>query len=233
MEIIAYHGWGFDGSFWKAWKKIIPKNISFKTANRGYFNEKKNISFTSSNGPKILIVHSFGLHWCPTKQIENADCIVIFNGFRTFHPDEASARIQSEEILGKMISAFKKNPQKVLEKFWENTFYPSKQTFTIKSDFDDKLLLNDLEMLSNSLFTPSNLKEGKPIISVDGGKDKILGKPRGKEFTELTKRDAVYHFIKEAGHALPVTHATDCWSFLSAMIPIFRNNGNYRKQGHQ
>jgi len=56
---------------------------------------------------------------------------------------------------------------------------------------------------------------------------------RGKGFTEFTEGNAVYHFIKEAGHCLPATHPQDCWSFINAMIPIFQHNGNYRKKRHQ
>ncbi|MEX0721312.1 MAG: hypothetical protein WD059_11630 [Balneolaceae bacterium] len=233
MEIIAYHGWGFGSDFWNPWKDLLPREVIFKTAGRGYFFEEIKPRFSNSESPKILFLHSFGLHWCPPKQIERADCIVIFNGFRTFHPEEEPAKTMSERVLRKMISGFKKDPQKVLSEFWKNTFHPFEASYKNTSEIDSSLLLKDLELLDSSRFNTASFQDGKPIISIDGGRDKILGKPRGKEFTELTKRDAVYHFIQEAGHSLPATFASDCWSFINAMIPIFRNNGNYRKQRYQ
>ncbi|MEX0609841.1 MAG: hypothetical protein WD016_08225 [Balneolaceae bacterium] len=232
LEIIAYHGWGFDAGFWNPWKKIIPAEITFKTASRGYFFDEKSPRFSNSDSTKILFLHSFGLHWYPLKHIETADCIVIFNGFPSFHPEEPSLQKKSKIILEKMIAGFEKNPQKVLQQFWENTFFPSKNNFS-KQDFDKSLLQKDLQLLHKSKFTSEHFKTGKSIICVDGGRDKILGNPRGKEFMVLTKRNAVYHFIKEAGHALPATHTADCWSFINAMIAIFGANGNYRTQRHQ
>lgn len=35
IEIHAYHGWGFDGSFWDSFRVEIPNEILFKVADRG------------------------------------------------------------------------------------------------------------------------------------------------------------------------------------------------------
>ncbi|WP_421774596.1 hypothetical protein [Gracilimonas sp.] len=233
LEIISYHGWGFDSSFWKDWEAILPHNVLFKTADRGYFLDEKHPEFSGISKHKALFLHSYGLHWCPEEQIEQATCIVIFNGFRDFHPEHNPERKKSQKVLERMTAEFEKNPRKVLKSFWENAFHPDKRKHIPRGKLDGELLLADLKKLSTSSFDLIHFRRGKPIISLDGGSDKILTHNQGKKFTEITEGNAVYHFIKEAGHGLPVTHYKDCWSFINAMIPIFQHNGNYRRKRHQ
>jgi pimeloyl-[acyl-carrier protein] methyl ester esterase len=233
IEIIAYHGWGFDSSFWKKWKEVLPEEVIFKTADRGYFLEEKRPKFSTDSTHKVLFLHSFGLHWCPKENLQQANSIIIFNGFKEFHTGEGVDSKKSRMVLKKMITEFDKNPEKVLNKFWENAFYPEKKKIAPEERFDKKLMLIELKRLDTSEFDLKHLKNGQPIISLDGGNDHILFQNRGRGFTEFTEGNAVYHFIKEAGHCLPATHTQDCWSFINAMIPIFKNNGNYRRNRHQ
>lgn len=233
LEIIAYHGWGLDSSFWKAWKDILPQNVLLKVADRGYFLEEKLPKFSNDSMHKVLFLHSFGLHWCPKENIDQATCVVIFNGFKEFHPKDTADRKRSVKVLQRMIKQFDEKPKEVLKNFWENAFYPDKKKNIPKGKPDTDFLLKDLKRLSTSTFDLIHLKKGKPIISLDGGSDKILTHSRGKEFTESTDGNAVYHFIKQAGHGMPVTHYKDCWSFINAMIPIFQHNGNYRRKRNQ
>ncbi|MGN8226497.1 hypothetical protein [Gracilimonas sp. BCB1] len=233
LEIIAYHGWGFDSTFWNNWPAILPHNVLFKTADKGYFLDEKHPKFSGSSKHKALFLHSYGLHWCPQEHIEQATCIVIFNGFRCFHPDDGSQRSESRKALQSMISGFENNPKDVLQAFWKNVFHPHKNKYIRKGKFDKDLLVKDLKQMDTGSFNIQNLQNGKPIISLDGGSDKVLTNNRGKSFTEITEGNAVYHFIKKAGHGLPATHHQECWSFISAMIPIFQHNGNYRRKRHQ
>ncbi|WP_428236872.1 alpha/beta hydrolase [Gracilimonas sp.] len=233
IEIISYHGWGFDSSFWKDWKSILPEGVLFKTADRGYFLDEKHPGFSGNSKHKALFLHSFGLHWCPEEQIEQATCIIIFNGFCDFHPQDEKERLESKKALKGMISEFENNPREVLKSYWKKVFHPDKKKNIPKGKLDGELLLKDLKKLHTDSFDLQSIKNGKPIISLDGGSNKILSHNRGKKFTEITEGNAVYHFIKEAGHGLPVTHYEECWSFINAMIPIFQHDGNYRRKRHQ
>ncbi len=233
IEIIAYHGWGFSSSFWDNWKTILPEDVQFKTADRGYFMDEQTPVFSGSSKHQVLFLHSYGLYWCPEEQIEQASCIIIFNGFHHFHPNVERKGTESENEMQKMISEFENNPKKILKGYWKKVFHPHNNKNIAKGKFDTDLLAKDLQELDSKSFNLQILKNGKPIISLDGGSDKILTNSRGKAFTEITEGNAVYHFIKEAGHGLPATHYQECWSFISAMIPIFQHNGNYRRKKHQ
>lgn len=233
LEIIAYHGWGFDSGFWKNWKKIIPPETEFKTADRGYFFSKNQPSFSNTRKWNVLFTHSFGLQWCSEENLKQAHFIIIFNGFKKFHPLSEEANTRSKKVLQKMISGFQKNPELVVRQFWKNTFSPQKIAYAPTLKFNKNLLLEDLRKLDRSDFDIKCLSNESKIISIEGGKDKILMYRQGKAFTENFQGNAVYHFIKEAGHGLPVTHLADCWSFINAMIPIFQHNGNYRSKRHQ
>ncbi|MTI88025.1 MAG: hypothetical protein FH748_08660 [Balneolaceae bacterium] len=234
LEIIAYHGWGFSSDFWDVWKKSVPSSVKIKTADRGYFFEKKSPVFSSNNRSlKLLFLHSFGAHWCPAEQLMQADIVIIFNGFKTFHPEDKREKNKSRLLLNRMINRFEDKPQQVLADFLANSFYPENKDITFNRDWDNKLLINDLKRLGESDFNLKLLsKNGKnvQIFSLEGGKDKILRRSAGKAFTTLTDQKAVYHFVKEAGHALPVTHTQDCWSFINAMIPIFIHNEYNREK---
>ena len=57
-EIIAYHGWGFNASFWKNWEDVLPDSVAFKTADRGYYLEEKLPRFSNDATQKVLFLHS-------------------------------------------------------------------------------------------------------------------------------------------------------------------------------
>jgi hypothetical protein len=70
IEIISYHGWGFDSSFWRDWKTIVSEGVLFKTADRGYFLDEKLPEFSASTKQKAVFVHSYGLHGLPVTHYE-------------------------------------------------------------------------------------------------------------------------------------------------------------------
>lgn len=227
LDIIAFHGWGFDMSFWNPISDIITKEHKFRAANRGYFGNPVIPAFDQKRDLKVLMSHSFGLSWIPEAHFKSADLLIIFNGFSQFHPEEPAAAKASERILKKMIHGFKTNPLDVLNAFWKNTFSPFKSEHQPTGSPEQDLLLQDLKELNGWMFKKEKLPNKLNIVCMDADQDKILQTPRGKAFTRLKRGEGVYHLIRGAGHALPYTHTKDCWSFINAMIPIFTSHGNH------
>ncbi len=228
VEILAYHGWGFDASFWDAWKELLPTDIVFKTANRGYFDKAFHPRFEADTKFRVVFLHSFGLHWCNSGILSKADVMVIFNGFGDFLPDAENLKTVAERGLEGMIDQFPKKPQQVLDRFYGSTFAPN-STGRVPSGSPNKVpLYEDLQALRSTRFPMIDLDFGSTMIALDGDRDKVLLQPRGADIIAphyWTKHSRVFEGV---GHALPITKTQDCWSYLCSLIPIFERYENNR-----
>lgn len=235
-ELLAYHGWGFGPEFWDPLKAVIPENCAFRTDNAGYFGKKKRVRFSlKPDKYRILIAHSFGLHRIPEKQIDGADLMVIINGFRSFIPEEDKELKKNSGIqLDRMIREFDEQPEQVLQLFRKKAFKPGVLPEVYKATpeiIHSGLLMDDLLAMKSSIIPPERFSKSRELrlIVIDSEQDRILDSGRGKYFCRIEGVPAVYHYIRGAGHAVAGSHASDCWSFLSAMIPIFRSNEYNRR----
>ncbi len=119
LEIIAYHGWGFDRHCWGDWQGLCAaEGWGFKAFDRGYYHQPFRPVFEQGSSFKVIFAHSYGLHLCPSHQLQIADAIVIFSSFVTFHPEAERQKRRSQRVLQWMIEGFHANPQQVLEDFW-------------------------------------------------------------------------------------------------------------------
>lgn len=219
VEVHAYHGWGFNGDFWNGLKVILPKHIFLKPADRGYFGGDFEPEFSHEATSKVLFLHSYGVHWCPVEKMEQADTIVIFNGFDAFHPLTNPAKFRSKKILKGMEAGFKKAPNTVLNAFYANCFGNTEYETPDLSWKNRSLLSKDLSALHKS-----KLKLNKKTIAnwviVDSGKDRIVPGGRGVDLITLTGSDK-YYKVAEEPHALPATNPRECLMILSKALPIF------------
>lgn len=219
VEILAYHGWGFDRDFWASWTGILPPHISLKPADRGYFTKATAPSFDPSSAKKILFLHSYGLHWCPKEKFIEADAVVIFNGFGEFLPLKEPGRSRSKKVLNGMITAFSKDPEKVLTQFYSNCFGRRMAPVDISADIDLDLLSADLGQLLVSEFGVPGFGNAKWLV-FDAAKDRIVPGQRGRELLHR-KESAEYYCDENAGHALPVQETEYCYKILCTELPIF------------
>ncbi|MFN1833934.1 hypothetical protein AB2B38_001630 [Balneola sp. MJW-20] len=225
IEIIAYHGWGFDKSIWTAWENSLGHpDISFYTANRGYFTEPESAIFKQDNSYKILVAHSFGLHWAPEDQIKMADALILLNSF-TRLPDEVSLGSLRSKHLEKMIRAMeiklKTNRTSLLVDFWSQCYNHPEKHFEWNIN-NEKLLLDDLRHLRKGVFSATYTNTDQRVISIEAGMDKIVLSSRLNRLNEHF-RISNSHLVETAGHALPFTHTDICISLIKEGIPIFED----------
>lgn len=217
-EVIAVHGWGFDEHFWDPWKPLLTGSIRLKTIDRGYFGSKKDAHFRSDSECKVLFTHSFGLHVCPDNLFGESDLLVIFSGFQHFHPRAAQFQRRSRQVLRQMISGLRQKPQKVLNRFWEKTFYPDQPPGLSTENVNKKPLAEDLQRLDRSKLDANHLKKPDRICILHGSDDAIVPRVKGRELVDQLKDDSHYLEVKKAGHALPVTHTKQCWGFIRPIL---------------
>lgn len=224
IEILAFHGWGFDSTFWNPWKEVLPNDILLKPADRGYFGGEFKPEFSENAHNKILFLHSFGVHWCPIELFLKADFIIIFNGFNSFHPLDRREKSKSKKVLSLMVKQFKTNPKMVLNAFHKNCFYPSTHSQHELNWMNTTRLKTDLASLHKTrLKFPKEFSTDWVIL--DASKDKIVPGSRGEELSVPGSTN--YCNFEEFGHALPVVNILDCWSYLCTVIPIFKGYADH------
>ena len=219
VEVHAYHGWGFNGDFWNGLKSVLPDHVFLKPADRGYFGGEFEPEFDPNVTSKVLFLHSYGVHWCPVEKLEQADTIVIFNGFDSFHPLSNPEKSRSKKVLKGMEASFKKAPDMVLKAFFDNCFGASDVDMPELSWKNRSLLSKDLSALHKS-----KLKLNKNTIAnwiiVDSQNDKIVPGGRGVDLITLTGSDK-YFKVEGEPHALPASNPQECLMILSKALPIF------------
>lgn len=219
VEVHAYHGWGFDSSFWNPIKEVLPKHILFKSADRGYFGGDFNPEFDPQSKLKVLLLHSYGVHWCSPEKKEQANVIIIINGFNSFHPLQNPAKSRSKMVLKGMVKQFKIKPLEVLLAFYKNCF----GAFTIQEPdstwMNKSLLLKDLNALNKTKLKLTKLTKADWLI-IDSGKDRIVPGNRGQELLAFLGADK-YELIDDGVHAFPASNAEECAKILSIAFPIF------------
>jgi pimeloyl-[acyl-carrier protein] methyl ester esterase len=207
---IAYHGWGFDRHCWQPWQNLLAQQgEDLWVSDRGYFNAP----LSSPTRQSTIFAHSYGLHLCPVEQLQNADRLVLFGGFLCFHPLVQGRR--SRLVLAQMIRQFEVNPQSVLEAFQTNGHYPvAWDSSNNNKPFNSELLLQDLKGLDACSLNVSLLKKIPQILILQGAQDKIVPAEKGRELAASLPDNSHYIEIEQAGHGLPFTHASDCWTLL-------------------
>ncbi|MBO6793306.1 MAG: hypothetical protein JJ895_05310 [Balneolaceae bacterium] len=218
IEIHAYHGWGFDSSFWDNLKSELPSEVRFKAADRGYFDLEIIPEFEADSTIKLILAHSFGLHWAGASTLAQADYLVIFNGFDHFVAKEGIDQKRELKVLNRMITQCERHPKEVLNAFYENCFHPQKHDKKTPEFINKERLLIDLKSLADCELNLS-LHDLK-VIGFSGKEDLIVPIKRTKAVIEkLGGKNFI--LIENSGHALPVVNSSECWSFLSSVVPIF------------
>ena len=228
IEIHAYHGWGFTPEFWKPLQRFIPDKIIFKAADRGYFGRPSVPRFESSSAKKVVFVHSFGFHWSNTAVLSKADVLVLFNSFVEFIPAGDRAARRKLELT---IQTFENHPEQVLEQFIENAFYPHENSISDLHALNTGLMHSDLKQLRSTRYPMIDLDSLPLIVTIDSGKDRVLGAPRGNDLLQGYVGKKAQTIFEDDGHALPFVKAQECWSYLSSVVPIFASHENNRSAG--
>jgi len=216
-EVIAFHGWGLDASFWSPWDDLLPAHIEFKKADRGYFGKAITPSFSSGAAFKILFVHSYGLHWCPEDLLKKADFMIIFSSYRRYFPKSKKRLL--EYTLEERLKGFNSDPEGWLTAFLKLTYKPANSPNAADTMNKDKLM-DDLEDLHLCVF-PKDTYSYSKLIVLEAEDDLIFPESRRIELEDVFGKIFHYEMLLRGGHAFPKTAAGKCYSILKKLLPIF------------
>lgn len=219
-EAIAFHGWGFDGSMWHPWEEpLADRGIILKTFDRGYYGNPVSPIFSPGTRRRLVITHSFGLHVCPSALRQSADLLIIFSGFNPFHPAGGPEKRRSERLHRAMCNRFRDAPAQVLAGFFRQCGYPASPHPEPTAAWDIGLLQRDLSDLAESAISPVIREGAQTVLILHGSEDRIVPADKGRELASQFGTPASYFEIGDAGHALPFTHANECWRLVEPHLP--------------
>ncbi|MEX0906384.1 MAG: alpha/beta hydrolase [Balneolaceae bacterium] len=221
VHIIAYHGWGFDASFWNPLQDCFNSNTRFDAAERGYFSKKKEPSFDSDRTINVVLTHSFGLHWCPDEILNQADHLMILGGFLNFHPSKEEENKRSKLLLRQMLTQFVDSPETVLEQFYKNSFHPSPSVLESPKNLKHDLLLSDLSCIQQDSQPQQRIFDVNTVTILHGSDDLIVPRKAARDMFHSLRYRSQYFEIMKAGHAFPVTHIEKCAEIINTVM--FKN----------
>lgn len=207
IEIYFLHGWGFDWRCWDEWKRFINPDISLHFFNRGYFNQTKNdFDLSLSDTFKIVIAHSFGLHYLPSLVFENIDILVLISSFVQFHQYATNLKISQKQIA-LMKKRILTDPQGLLKDFHSRC---GLNDYTISNkNFNTQLLYDDLDMLDNNIIEIDELKTVRQMVLLHDTHDQIVSYAHSEMLNKkLTESKLFLH--SGNGHALPLLSPLWC-----------------------
>lgn len=214
IQLIAWHGWGFDRTCWNDWKKRVPDHFRFRCNDRGYRGNPQIVQPNTEADFTIIFTHSYGLHLCTEQQLNTADLLVIFGGFREFHPVAAKFKRRSRLVLNNMLQQMQEAPEQVITEFMENTYKPAEPPAIDLNQFNNEKLYHDLQALNQSSLQIEPLKKVEKVCILHGSADAIVPRSKGRGLYEILQQNASYFEVRNAGHALPFTHMEQCWAFI-------------------
>ena len=194
--LILLHGWGFDASLWDRLAQALP-DYPIARWDRGYFGRP---AASDVEGPVVGIGHSLGSMLLADALPPEAPLIAI-NGFDHFTgPDGVALR-----VVERMQGRFAEAPMEVLTDFRARCGAPPTD-----GELDEARLAEDLSLLAAHHAAPGQ----RQTLSLQGGMDPILPTClREKVFPGAARATC-----EEAGHLLPVTHASWCAAQIQAFL---------------
>lgn len=221
-HIISYHGWGFNPDIWKPLQvELESSEVHFENANRGYFSDSYEPNWREEKNEsveKIVLLHSYGLHWCSKEILKNADHLVMISSFLNFHPPGKKQKKRSKLILQKMLSQFVERPKKVLQKFYDEVFYPETAKLDVPNPLNHERLLSDLSDLDRDMQENAKVFEMNSITIIHGDDDQIVDNEIARSMYSKLRLRSQYFEIKNAGHGLPYTHSSKVFEILNSLF---------------
>jgi pimeloyl-[acyl-carrier protein] methyl ester esterase len=200
VETFFFHGWGYDQSVWNKWLLYLPKRSAVYTEERGYFEKVVPISCSPKKGFRIIIAHSLGFHFIPERLLASCDLLVLISSFTQFF-SKASAK--------KMLDQVEKKEKEVLEKFYEWSSYPAKNSFPLPTTIHWDRLGEDLRFLLQSVKNISLLQKIPEVLLFHGDRDKIVSPIQSMHIHEKLGNSKCI-IVNGVGHDLPLVRAEFC-----------------------
>ncbi len=207
VEMVLQHGWAWKAECWSPWREVVTQTARLSLLDRGYF--KRPVQVDAAR-PQILVAHSLGLHLLPPHLFYRTELLVVMGGFLAFHAEAGSAARRSRQLVERMLQRLRHEPEALLGDFYTRCFSPAPCGLEVPDVLDTGLLRRDLEMLHTDKLDLQLMESIPRILFLHGDADRVVPPQRGMELHRRLPRSSLC-ILENAGHALPMTHAPECW----------------------
>ncbi|BBL85954.1 Biotin synthesis protein bioK (chromatophore) [Paulinella micropora] len=228
-EIIAMHGWSGDSNGWNYWAEFARyKGWSWQSGERGYgslpvVTPQWKHKHMRTQGPRVLMVHSFGLYLLPTTVLASAEIIVLLNSFNRFIPS-CNYQHLLERKIKRMINDINFCREKdTLITFLIQANLPSSTDMTSLTFIENSIsrlgrmrLLEDLHKLAKVTHLPAGFPADASLLIVNTQSDRIVAAPVKKNLVEnlanhMSDKLSITHWsLENIGHNLHQTNLLQC-----------------------
>ena len=117
-----------------------------------------------------------------------------------------------------MQSQFVDSPEKVLQKFYAEVFYPYEPKIDVPADLRHDLLLADLGDLDHDNRKNADIFARNSITIIHGAEDQIVSNELSRNMYSKLRLRSQYFEIKKAGHGVPFTHSKKIFEILNSLL---------------
>lgn len=192
------HGWGLGQGFWRLTRNALPSS-NILTVDMGFFGP--GTIPTPEEPPVVGIGHSLGFMWLlGNLEKYNFKGLVSVNGFARFAAADHYPGV-ADRIIARMISQFRRSPQKVLEDFRKRAAMPPGRIPSnekINSETLEKALLHLQKGDCREILAKTRL----PVLALAARDDAIVP-PEMTEACFGQIADKKIEWSESGGHALP------------------------------
>lgn len=221
IQVIAYHGWGFDSLFWHPLTTRLDHILDMKTADRGYFLSPVEHFFSNDNAQlRVIFVHSLGLHLCPGQVLRKADHLIVFGGFLRFYPDEIKLFKKKKMMIRQWMTQLVDQPREALIEYYDTSFYPDESEYSPPAQNNHEKLMSDLSMLDRDDYNLQRYFDVPRITILHGADDQIIGQERARDMYHTLRFNSKYFELLNTGHAFPFTHPDKCAEIVKTVLSV-------------
>lgn len=166
----------------------------------------------------LLMGHSLGALLAIETALlsERVKGLILFSPFARFTETNGYPG-QSPKVVRAMRNQLIKHPSKLLQNFYKTMVYPSNLEIKVPESIDSKTLQIGLDFLLTHDIRERIQEVNIPTLIIYGEADKIVNANIPKELDKKFK-NSVFYKIKDAGHAVPLTHFNECFQVIKRFL---------------
>ncbi len=209
LQLIAMHGWAGDQRGWAPFAAAAEaQGWSWSNGERGYGHLQPAMPGWGGRGPRVLVVHSLGLHLVPAPLLAEAHAVILLASFGRFVPEGAPGRRLRTALAG-MDQALEGNgADAMLRTFLAQAADPAEVDPATLGIADQAVspsgrlrLRGDLELLSRTSGLPPAFPASARVLIVEAGCDRIVVPEARQQLREALPSADLLH-LAQAGHCL-------------------------------
>jgi pimeloyl-[acyl-carrier protein] methyl ester esterase len=210
LQLIAMHGWAGDSRAWDPWQEAAGRRgWSWQSGESGDCQlAPSRPQWPQHNGPRVVIVHSLGLHLLPEAVLAQAEAVVLLASFGRFVPTGPGGRRWRQALRGMGQRLEAGDTTAMLNDFLREAAAPAAverlpagpSSASMPAEGVERLR-QDLLLLEQCSAVPTVYPSGARSLIVEAGADRIVA-PESRSALALALPAAELWTMVGTGHSL-------------------------------